>query len=71
MFHHLLNLQSQTINRGSPNNNETDIPDVYERPVHRGNRTLLLSSGINTKMTVKKGTEQDLTTTKFLHLTYT
>lgn len=49
MSHHLLNLLSQTTNTGSPNNNENDIPDVYERPIHIGNRPLLFSSGITNK----------------------
>ena len=45
MFHHLLNLQTQTRNRGSPNNNDYYIPEGYERPARIGNRPLLFSSG--------------------------
>ena len=35
MFHHLLNLKSQTRYKGSPNNNGNDVPEVYERPAHK------------------------------------
>lgn len=45
MLHHFLNLQPQKSNRGSPNNSAYNLPDVYERPVHSGNRSLLFSSG--------------------------
>jgi len=34
MFHHLLNLKSQTDNRGSPNNNGLHIPEGYERTAY-------------------------------------
>ena len=40
IFHHLLNLQSQTT-EVHPITMKLDIPDIYERPVHTGNRSLL------------------------------
>src|ERR1044072_8106248 len=43
VFHRLLNLVSQNRNGGSPNNNGYYIPERYERPVHKGNRSLLFS----------------------------
>lgn len=45
VYHHLLNLQSKTENRGSPNNNDYYIPEGYERHAHIGNTPLLFSSG--------------------------
>jgi len=48
MFHHLLNLQPQQKNRGSPNNNgDYYIPEVYERSVYMINKPLLFSSGFS------------------------
>ena len=44
---------SITINsRGSPNNNATNFPEVYKRPVHKGNKSLLFSSGFANKKTI-------------------
>jgi len=45
VYHHLLNLQPKTESRGSPNNNDYDVPEGYERHAHRGNMPLLFSSG--------------------------
>lgn len=48
-------------NRGSPNNNDTDFPEVYERPIHMGNRTLLFYIRYNSQI-------QRTNKTKSMHL---